>query len=317
MRTFWFPLLCSFMILNACSTTDHAQKKYRTTSRSSSETLSIPYDVRLSQFEKDNLVVNPSFESGFTLKDTNGISDKIKGWEKVGRNVNWVDQESEDFTKEDVKSGRYAAKILRKKANELDEAEGVISDFIEVIPGNYYFSYHVKLKNVTSNKYRLGVQLYDAVEIKVLFFDDDKQPIDPGLLNPVSRSLIDNSDKGFSFSNYWTIDEFPWAEVRGRTYNYPFSEGDIPDRTRYVRLFFGLKGTGVMWIDDIVYRYSKWNFTALERIKPYFGRPLTLAESIIPSPKSLLKASFPAPKVFRKSTISFSTIQRCRTLSCR
>ena len=265
------------------------KKKYRTTLWSSSETLSIPYDVRLSQFEKDNLVVNPSFESGFTLKDTNGISDKIKGWEKVGRNVNWVDQESEDFTKEDVKSGRYAAKILRKKANELDEAEGVISDFIEVIPGNYYFSYHVKLKNVTSNKYRLGVQLYDAVEIKVLFFDDDKQPIEPGILNPVSRSLIDNSDKGFSFSNYWTIDEFPWAEVRGRTYNYPFSEGDIPDRTRYVRLFFGLKGTGVMWIDDIVYRYSKWNFTALERIKPYFDRPLTLAESIIPSPKSFQK----------------------------
>lgn len=289
MRLVWISLLCSFMILNACSTTDHAQKKYRTTSWSSAEPLSIPYDIRLSQFEKDNLVVNPSFEVDFTLKDTHGISDKIKGWENIGRTVSWVDRDSPDYTKEDVNSGSGAVKILRKRANELDEAEGIISDYIAVIPGNYYFSYNVKLKNITNNKYRLGVQLYDAVEIKVLFFDEDKQPIEPALLNPVSRSLIDNSDKSYSFSNYWTIDEFPWAEVRGRTYNYPFSEGDIPDRTRYVRLFFGLKGTGAMWVDDVVYRYSKWNFTALERIKPYIDRPLTLAESIIPTPQSIQK----------------------------
>jgi hyaluronoglucosaminidase len=98
--------------------------------------------------------------------------------------------------------------------------------------------------------------------------------------------LIDNSDKGFSFSNYWMIDRFPWAEVRGRTYNYPFSEGDVPDSARYVRLFFGLKGIGAMWIDDIDYRYSKWNFTALERFKPYFAKPLTLDQSIIPTPQS-------------------------------
>ena len=194
MRLIWFSLLCSIMLLNACSTTEHTQNKYRSTSPwSSSETLSIPYDIRLSQFEKDNLVVNPSFEVGFTLKDTNRISDKIKGWEMVGRNVSWVDQESEDITQEEVMSGRHAVKIIRKRANELDEAEGVISDYIAVLPGNYYFSYNVKLKNITNNKYRLGVQLYDAVEIKVLFFDADKQPIEPGLLNPVSKSLIDNS----------------------------------------------------------------------------------------------------------------------------
>jgi len=277
------------MILTACSTTDHAQKKYRTTSWSSSKPLSIPYTIRLKQFEKGNLVLNPSFEEESVFKDTTGNAVRSKGWETVGRNVTWVDHESADFTEEDVESGRHAVKILRQKANEVDDAEGVISDYIAVIPGNYYFSYNVKLKNITSNKYRLGFQLYDAVEVRVLFFDEDKQPIDPGLLNPISKSLIDNSDKGYSFSNYWSIDEFPWGQVRGRTYNYPFSEGDIPDNTRYVRLFFGLKGTGSMWIDDIVYRYSKWNFTALERLKPYFSRPLTLAESIIPTPQSFQK----------------------------
>ena len=278
-------------MLNACSTIGPVQKKPRTAPWSGSEPLSISYDTRLSQFAKGNLVVNPSFEEGQSFQETTANVSRIKGWEMVGRNVNWVDRETADNTQQDVRSGRHAVKIIRKKANELDDAEGVISDYIQVIPGNYYFSYHIKLQNITSNKYRLGVKLYDAVVIKVLFFDQDKQSIDPGVLNPVSKSLMDNSDKGYSFSNYWTIDEFPWAEVRGRTYNYPFSEGDIPADTRYVRLFFGLKGTGAMWIDDIVYRYSKWNFTALERLKPYFGRPLTLAESIIPTPKSFQQSS--------------------------
>jgi hypothetical protein len=276
-------------MLIACSTTDLPKRKYPKTLWSGSDPLSIPYAVRMNQFEKNNLVDNPSFEQGHVIKGISGNSFKINGWEKIGRNVKWVDQDSEFYSEEDVMAGRYAVRIVREKANELDAAEGVISDYIAVIPGNYYFSYHVKLKNITSNKYRLGVQLYDAVVIKVLFFDEDKQPIDPGLMNPVSRSLIDNSDKGYSFSNFWRIDEFPWSEVRARTYNYPFSEGDIPDSTRYVRLFFGLKGTGAMWIDDIIYRYSKWNFTALERLKPYFARPLTLDESIIPTPKSFQK----------------------------
>jgi hypothetical protein len=198
------------MILNACSTTDHAQQKYRTAAWSGSDPLSIPYEVRMNQFEKANLVDNPSFEEGHVIKGTSNNSFKINGWEKIGRSVKWVDQETEIYSKEDVMAGRYAVKIVREKANELDEAEGVISDYIEVIPGNYYFSYNVKLNNITSNKYRLGVQLYDAVVIKVLFYDEDKQPVEAGRLNPVSRSLIDNSDKGYSFSNYWTIDmNFP------------------------------------------------------------------------------------------------------------
>jgi hypothetical protein len=290
MRLAWFSLLCAFTILNACSISEHIQTKHPTaTIWSGSEPLSIPYDIRLNQFEKDNLVANPSFEAGHDIEATTGDLSRINGWEMVGRNVRWADHESADFTAADVNTGRRAVRILRKKANELDEAEGVISDYIAVIPGNFYFSYHIKLKNITNNKYRLGVQLYDAVVIKVLFFDADKQPIEPGAWNPVSKSLMDNSDKSYSFSNYWTIDDFPWGQVRGRTYNYPFSEGDIPDRTRYVRLFFGLKGTGAMWIDDIVYRYSKWNFTALERLKPYIDSPLTLAESLIPTPKHIQK----------------------------
>jgi len=284
MKHFRFILLCIFIVVCACTTTENTPKISPAAPWPSIQPLSLPYDTRLKQFAKGNLAANPSFEDGRPAGET---VNRIKSWTVVGRNVQWVDRRLSGYTLEEVNSGRHAVKILRKKANELDDAEGIISDYIAVIPGNYYFSYNIRLKNITNNKHRLGVQLYDAVVVKVLFFDENKQPIEPGAWNPANKSLIDNSDKSYSFSNYWTIDDFPWAQVRGRTYNYPFSEGDIPDSTRYVRLFFGLRGTGAMWIDDIAYRYSKWNFTALERLKPYINKPLTPAESIIPTPQSI------------------------------
>jgi hypothetical protein len=54
-----------------------------------------------------------------------------------------------------------------------------------------------------------------------------------------------------------------------------------------VRLFFGLKGNGTLWLDDIDFRYSKWNFSALERLKPFFGRAPAPWEGIIPTPKRI------------------------------
>ena len=80
----------------------------------------------------------------------------------------------------EVIGGSHSVKIARKKAAELDEAEGIISDYIPVIPGNYYFTYSIRLKDIVSNKYRLGGQLYDALVIKVLFFDEHREPVDPG-----------------------------------------------------------------------------------------------------------------------------------------
>ena len=60
-------------------------------------------------------------------------------------------------------------------------------------------------------------------------------------MNPNTGALINNSAKNYTFANFWRIDDLPWGKVRGRSYHYPFSEGDIPDRTRYDRLFFGFK----------------------------------------------------------------------------
>ena len=287
MKPVFLSVFCSILILNACSTIEKTQKTYRPSPWSTSNPLSIPYDTRLEQFEKGNLVINPSFENGSVIAGDPVNTFILEGWEKVGQNVEWVTQDSGLNAGGEVNGGRHGVKMVRKKAAELDEAEGIISDFIPVIPGNYYFTYRIRLKDIVSNQYRLGVQLYDAVVIKILFFDEHQEPVNPEYLNPITGTLIDNSDKSYSFSNYWRIDDFPWGTVRGRSYNYPFSEGDIPDRTRFVRLFFGLKGTGTLWLDDIDYRYSKWNFTALERFKPFFARQLTPAEKIIPTPKSL------------------------------
>jgi hypothetical protein len=249
---------------------------------SSSDPLSIPYEIRIYQFGKGNLAPNPSFER----KNLTAGGMAPEGWEKVGNRVEWVDRES-GAAEDDVPHGSRAVKIHRKNAGELDEAEGVMSDCIPVIPGNYELTYDVRLKYVDSNRRRWGSRLGDTVTVRVFFFDAEKKPLDSTAKNPASGNLIDTSDKSYAFANYWSVGEFPWAAVRARTYNYPFSEGDLPDRTRYVRLFFGLKGTGTLWLDNVVFRYSKWNFSVVERLKPYVDRPLSPVEMLIPTPKEI------------------------------
>ncbi|MBI5579629.1 MAG: beta-N-acetylglucosaminidase domain-containing protein [Deltaproteobacteria bacterium] len=236
----------------------------------------------MQQLASGNLAPNPSFER----KNLPTGGKDTEGWEKIGDRVEWMDRES-GAAEDDVRHGSRAVRIHRKTAGELDEAEGVMSDFIPVIPGNYDLTYDVRLKNVDGNRRRLGGRLGDAVTVRVSFFDAEKKLLDPAVMNPVGGTLIDTSDKSYSFANYWSIDGFPWATVRARTYNYPFSEGDLPDRTRYVRLFFGLKGTGTLWLDNVVFRYSKWNFSALERLKPYIDRDLSPVERLNPTPKEI------------------------------
>lgn len=251
---------------------------------SSSDPLGVPYEMRLQQLEKGNLLCNPSFEQTGPRAGTTDPYDMPDGWEKVGRQVEWIDTEN-GSAPDEVHHGRRAIKIHRAHAGEMDDAEGVISAYIPVITGNYDFTYAVRLKQVTGNRHRLGGRLGDAVSIRVYFFDAQKKPLDSAAVNPVGRSRIDTSDKSYTFANYWSVEDFDWARVRARTYNYPFSEGDLPDGTCYVRLFLGLKGTGTMWVDDVVFRYSKWNFSALERLTPYFDRPLSPLEALIPTPK--------------------------------
>lgn len=263
---------------------DEVAKKW-----SAFETQSIPLRVRSNQFDKENLVVNPSFEEGkYFLKDSDDRSANIKGWAKIGRSVEWVDTSLDLYSKEDVRHGQHAIKVSRRHANETDDpGEGILSEFIRVIPGNYLFNYDVKLQNINPNAGRLGTRLFDAVNVKVQFYDKNKVEIESMLLNPYKKSTMDASFKAYSFSNFWHIDTLGWGKVRGRTYNYPFSEGDLPDGTFYVRIFLGLKGTGTMWVDNIEFKYSKWNFTALERFQPYFDSLCSPTLLLVPMPKQV------------------------------
>ena len=239
----WIALF-SGLVLSACATMEAVPKFISTDNWTSSDPLSIPYDIRMKLFEKGNLVVNPSFEQGKVTAGEGRRLFSIKGWEVVGSNVRWIDRKSDVEIATDAHRGEHAVKISRIRANELDAAEGTLSDYIPVIPGNYDFTYSIRLKDIYGSRHRLALQLDDTVLVRVLYFDADKQPLDPGYYNPVSKTLVDNSDKSYSFANYWAIDDFPWGKVRARPYNYPFSEGDVPDQPRFVRLFFGLKGNG-------------------------------------------------------------------------
>lgn len=244
---------------------------------------SIPLPVRLKWSRAGNLAPNPSFEE--VRPDNPGGSPA--GWETTGPQVEWVDRREPPGSPDEVAEGDRAVRIRRARAGEADPAEGVLSDFIPVIPGNYDFAYDVRLEGVTTPRPRLGARMEDAVTVRLLFFDRDRTQFDGVDVNPVTGTRIDPGDKSYTFGNHWSVDRFPWATVRARTYHYPYSEGDIPDRARFVRIFIGLRSAGTMWVDRVEFRLSKWNFTALERLEPWIGRALDPHDRLIPTPREV------------------------------
>jgi hypothetical protein len=259
---------------------------------SSNDPLSIPFRIRQQKYQHANLIRNSSFESGKELiSDSTGITFRIDGWKKVGNNVEWVNIAMDSVYKADEAiDSLHAIKIHRAGIDETEErGEGIISDFIRVIPGNYSLSYYIKLENVCSSIERLGTKLYDAINIIIYYYDKNKIPVSSKLYLPHKDIYINNSFKGFSFSNYWHIGKFDWARVTGKSHNFNYSEGDIPDETRYVKIYFGMKGVGTMWLDNVDFRYTKANFTALERMKYLTDTNFTKHEVIIPAPKQIEK----------------------------
>jgi len=255
-------------------------------------TESVPLKVRQGMYKKGNLVQNHSFETGkYFLKSPEISVAHINGWTRIGKSVTWVDLDKPEDHPEDVFKGKHAVKIHRTKANETDRTgEGILSDYIRIIPGNYSFYYQAKLQNIEPQSGRKGTKLYEAVYIEIRFFDKNKTPLKGNQYYPYKKIFLDSGFKGYSFSNFWHIDSLGWGNIRARTYNYPLSEGDVPDGTHFVRLFFGLKGTGTIWVDEVDFRYSKWNFTTLERMTPYFDTVCSLTKMLIPEPKQISEA---------------------------
>ncbi|MCK4853042.1 MAG: beta-N-acetylglucosaminidase domain-containing protein [Bacteroidales bacterium] len=239
---------------------------------------SIPLRHRMIQANRGNLVKNPSFEHGRIINiDSNTVSNNITGWTWIGSNVDWVAE---------VHSGVYAVKIQRKSADEtMGQGEGVISDFIRIIPGNYEFTFWIRLQDIHSYQERRGTRIDDAIDIRVIFYDKNRLLISGNTFNSQRNANIDQSFKALPFAGFWNIDNMDWSHVRGRTTNDYLTDGDVPDEAKFVKIFFGLKGTGTMWIDDVDFRYSNRNFTSLEKSEPYFDTTFSAVDMLVPAPK--------------------------------
>lgn len=250
----------------------------------------VPHSIRQKELDRKNLIENPSFELGkHYMADTLKLSFSLPGWKKVGENVFWTNTEDKlNYFPDEASKGTHAIKIVKNYCNETDiQGEGIISDYIKVIPGNYILSLDLRLKNIVSNMDRLGTGVFDAVNIRMFYYDKNKVLIKSAAYHPEYDHIINQAFKGFNFSGNETIDDFGWAEIVARAGNFPFEEGNIPDETRYVKVFAGLKGTGEMYIDFVRFEYTRKNFTYLEQIEPYFDTILDKSAYLFPSPQKI------------------------------
>ncbi|PLW93561.1 MAG: hypothetical protein C0592_05760 [Marinilabiliales bacterium] len=251
----------------------------------SQDPYSIPIEVRSKEYQKGNLIPNASFEDGsMSTSDTSGSEFTLKNWEIIGDGVSWTEiSDSASITE-----GKYCLKISRAKSPESDTlGSGVLSDFIEVIPGNYDFHLSIKLSDIKSPDSRMGTKLFKSVNIRVQYYDEHKKPLSSMNRYPYTDTEIDNGFKGYGFSNFWYIDSMPWSTYRARSYNYPYSDGDIPDDCRFIKIFVGLQGNGTMWVDNLSYHYSKWNFSPKEKTDSLRELTYTPYDLLLPSPKEM------------------------------
>ncbi len=254
--------------------------------------LTIPYRIRMQRFEKGNLVRNNSFETGRTfMLDNRRTSFVIDGWQQVGQHIQWVDTRQDSLYRPDeALSGYRSVRITRRNAYETDEqGDGIMSEFIKVIPGNYSLSFYVRLKEVLPVKVRLGVKMSDAIELNLHYYDRNKIEINPKQPFPQVHQFINTSFKSLSFANYSQVDSFGWGKIIGKSAQFPYPEGDIPTEAHYVRIFIGLKGKGTMWIDSVDFSYGGSNFSVAERMRQYTDTTYTALEAIIPCPKQYRK----------------------------
>lgn len=280
-------IIFSFVLLSACKKKDPVA--INQSLWTSSDPLIIPYAQRINMYNSGNLVFNHSFENGKNyFQDGNLISFNIDGWKNLGSDeIEWVNTDYDYYDEDESYHKNHAVKICRLTTDETEElGVGVLSDFIRVIPGNYELSYHIRLENICSGKERLGRKLYDAVNLRLLYFDKNKLEIGSSSFNPDTDSEMDHGYKSLSFSNYYSIHELQWVKVRGLSAFYPFFNNDIPDEARYVKIFAGLKGTGTMWIDDVSFQYSKRNFSYKELIEPMYDSLLLPVEKLTPTPQN-------------------------------
>jgi len=282
-----FLLISAVVLIFACRRNDTDSQRL---SWYTEDPGSIPYRIRLQRYERPNLLRNESFETGRTFAvDSNRSSFVIDGWQQSGDGVQWVDISNDSTYKHDeVFTGSRSVKITRNKAYETDtRGEGITSEFVRVIPGNYNLTFYTRLQNIQPNRARLGTRLYDAIQVQILYFDKNKLPLSSRQYFPHIDQYIDNSIKSLSFANFYEISDFGWGRIAGKSHSFPFPDGDIPSDAHYIKVYIGLVGTGTMWIDNVILRYSRNNFSASERMMPFTDTSYVTRTPVIPAPKDI------------------------------
>ncbi|GEM_PF-5329048 len=237
---------------------------------SSLNPLSINVKTRYKYWKKGNLIQNSSFENGRIFYDSIDNSFQIKGWEIIGNNVYWQDSGTDSSL---VFSGKKSVCIKRKTANENDNTgQGVMSDYIHVIPGKYNMNIAFRADSIYSAYKRWNNSLNDAINIKVEYYDKSKQRIKGELYLYDCQTTINSSEQWFGlhainngFSSGWNI-------YRCKYTNNMILNGIIPDKTRWVKIFLGLKGTGTIWYDDIYFGMDADNFTLNEKYNLLYNK---------------------------------------------
>lgn len=255
---------------------------------------SIPLRQRMMLAERGNLVRNPSFELGRIINvDSNTVSYNITGWHEMGENVTWISEEADSGRNGNVHTGGYAIRIRRDRdGSPSRQGEGIVSDFIRVIPGNYQLSFWIKLKDIRPRLESRGRRLNRSIDVRIEFYDKNRLLLSPANADPYPQQGENRSNKSLAFSDFWNIDAMDWVPANGRSSEDFLTEGDIPDDAKYVKLYFGLRGSGTMWIDDIDFRYSRQNFTSLERTEKYLDTTFNRLDLLVPTPR---KASLLEP----------------------
>jgi hypothetical protein len=254
----------------------------------SNEVLNIPVKRRWKELNEGNKVFNSSFEQGRVFNN-NFHTFEINGWSKIGNNIAWVDTDDKEFSRSDVSSGKHAVKIINKSRSETGEDKtGILSDYIKVLNGNYRLSFDVKLKDICPYNSRFGSRLIDAVNIRMYYYDKNKIRLDGKIYDPEQKKFIDNEFKALPFSGFWKIDSLGWIRSNGVTCKFPFPDGDVPKETKYVRIFFGLKGSGTMWVDNVNLTYTRQNFSVKEYLEPYKDSVFSKTNLILPTPKQIM-----------------------------
>ncbi|HLO57165.1 MAG TPA: hypothetical protein VK179_00335 [Bacteroidales bacterium] len=287
-RSLLYLLAVLLLVIDGCrKNSDIEEQRYLW---STEAPLTIPYRLRIQRFEKGNLLRNPSFETGKLYKlDSLKTSFAIDGWQQTGEHVYWVDTLADSlFSEDEAFSGYRAVKIERTSALETDlQGEGILSDYIKVIPGNYSLSLYARMQHIIPNRARLGIKMFDCVDISVRYYDRNKNLIKPAIKYPHENQVIDGSFKSLSLANFTSVENLDWCRITGKSHSFPFPDGDIPTDAHFVKIFIGLKGTGTLWIDSVTFRYTDKNFSVGERMIHYTDTAFHIRDMVLPTPKKV------------------------------